>query len=69
MLRLIYVAIAFILVNLWVYLLWQGLSVTRGGERRVFRERFPLKTMLSFIRQAVERHFPPIRAVFLPIAQ
>jgi putative transposase len=67
-LRLLYVALAFILVNLWVYLLWQAVSVTRRGGRQVFQARFPLKTMLSFIRQAVERHFPLVRAVFLPMA-
>lgn len=67
-LRLLYVALAFILVNLWVYLLWQVVSATRRGGRRVFQERFPLKTMLSFIRQVVERHFPLVQAVFLPMA-
>jgi putative transposase len=67
-LRLLYVALAFILVNLWVYLLWQVVSATRRGGRRVFQERFPLKTMLSFIRQAVERLFPLVRAVHLPMA-
>jgi hypothetical protein len=56
------------LIRFWVYLLWQAVSVTRRGGRRVFQERFPLKTMLSFIRQAVERHFPLIRAVYLPMA-
>jgi putative transposase len=67
-LRLLYVALAFILVNLWVSLLWQTVSVTRRGGRRVFQERFPLKTMRSFIRQVIERHFPLVRAVYLPMA-
>jgi hypothetical protein len=67
-LRLLYVALAFILVNLWVYLLWQVVSATRRGGRQVFQARFPLKTMLSFIRQAVEQHFPLVRAVYLPRA-
>jgi putative transposase len=66
-LRLLYVALAFILVNLWVYLLWQVVSVTRRGGRRVLQECFPLKTMLSFIRQALERHFPLLQAVYLPV--
>ena len=68
MLRLLYVALAFILANLWVSLLWQTVSVTRRGGRRVFQERFPLKTMLSFIHQVIERHFPLVRAVYLPMA-
>lgn len=67
-LRLLYVALAFILVNLWVYLLWQAVSAPRRGGRRVFREHFPLKTMLSFIRQVVERHFPLAQAIYLPMS-
>lgn len=37
-LRLLYVAMVFILVNLWVYLLWQSVSATRRGGRLVFQE-------------------------------
>jgi len=66
-LRLLYVALAFILLNLWVYLPWQNLSVTRRGGRRVFQERFPLKTMFSFIRLVIEQHGPLIRTVYLPM--
>ncbi|MEM9567329.1 MAG: transposase [Cyanobacteria bacterium P01_E01_bin.34] len=56
--RLLFVALAFVLVNLWVYLLWTCLSRPRRGGRKVERELFPLKTMLEFISQAVEKHFP-----------
>ncbi|MEY3298558.1 MAG: hypothetical protein RLZZ597_1818, partial [Cyanobacteriota bacterium] len=28
----------------------------------------PLKTMLSFIRQVIERHFPLAQAVYLPMS-
>lgn len=65
--RLLFVALAFVLVNLWIGLLWFFVSTTRRGGRRVHRERFRLKTMLEFLAHAVERQFPPIRAVFLPI--
>lgn len=64
--RLLFVALAFILVNLWVYLLWFFVSRTQRGGRVVYRDRFSLKTMLEFLSQAVERHFPPITAVYLP---
>ncbi len=64
-LRLLYVALAFILVNLWVYLLWQVVSTTRLGGRWAFQEQFPVKTMLSFIRQVIERQFPLNRSVYL----
>jgi len=64
--RLLFVALAFILVNLWVYLLWFFISRTQRGGRVVYRELFSLKTMLEFLSLAVERHFPPITAIYLP---
>jgi putative transposase len=67
-LRLLFVALAFILVNLWVYLLWVYVSRSQRGGRVVFRQLFPLKTMLEFLSQAVERHFPVVTAVFLPLS-
>ncbi len=64
--RLLFVALAFILVNLWVYLLWFFVSRTQRGGRVVYRELFSLKTMLEFLSSAVERHFSPITAIYLP---
>jgi hypothetical protein len=64
--RLLFVALAFILVNLWVYLLWCFVSRSQRGGRVVYQDRFSLKTMMEFLCHAVERHFPPITAVFLP---
>jgi hypothetical protein len=64
--RLLFVALAFILVNLWVWLLWTRLSLTRRGGRRVYQEYFRLKTMLEFLRHAIERRFPLIHVVAIP---
>jgi hypothetical protein len=64
--RLLFVAMAFLLVNLWIWLLWTHLSVARRGGRRVYQERFPLKTMVEFLSHAIERRFPLIQAIFLP---
>ena len=64
--RFLFVALAFILVNLWVYLLWVFVSRKRPGGRVVYRECFSLKTMLEFLSIAVERHFPVITEVYLP---
>lgn len=64
--RLLFVGIAFVLVNLWTYLLWRFISMTRRGSRQIFRQMFPLNTLLEFVAHAVERHFPVIQAVFLP---
>ncbi|MEO1133852.1 MAG: transposase, partial [Cyanobacteria bacterium J06639_1] len=65
-LRLLFVALAFLLVNLWVWLLWTFVSLTRRGGRRVYPARFHLKTMMEFICQAIERQFPLVREVYLP---
>jgi Transposase DDE domain len=65
--RLLFVALAFILVNIWIFLLWTSVSATRRGGRRVFQTLFPLKTSLEFISQGVEKLFPPKRQIFLPV--
>jgi putative transposase len=62
--RLLFVALAFILVNLWVYLLWKFVSRTQRGGRVVYTKLFSLKTMLEFLSQAVERHFPVVTAIY-----
>lgn len=68
-LRLLFVALAFILVNLWIYLLWRYVSSTRRGGRLIYQQRFRLKTMLEFLSHAIERHFPTIHGVYLPFFQ
>ena len=65
-LRLLFVALAFILVNLWVYLLWRFVSYRNRGRQVVFQRLFPLKTMLEFLGHAVEQRFPVITAIYLP---
>lgn len=64
--RLLFVGLAFILVNLWVYLLWYFVSQTKRGGRVIYSTRFPLKTMLEFLSHEVEQHFPIVTAVYLP---
>ena len=65
-LRLLFVALAFILVNIWIFLLWTSVGATRRGGRRGFQHLFPLKTLLEFISQGVEKLFPHKRQIFLP---
>lgn len=65
-LRLLFVALAFILVNLWVYLLWFFVSSPRRGGQIVHQKLFPLKMMLEFLSHAVELRFPIITAIYLP---
>jgi len=63
--RLLFVGIAFLLIDLWVYLLWTFVSQPRQGGRRIYREEFPLKTLLEFLRQAIDRHHPIRREVVI----
>ncbi len=64
--RLLFVGIAFLLVNLWVYILWNYISSPRKGGRIVYQHLFTLKRMLLHIRSAVELQFPVLQAVYLP---
>jgi hypothetical protein len=66
-LRLLFVALTFVLVNIWIALLWTWVSSTCRGGRRVYRNLFPLKTLLEFISQAVEKIFPPKQEIYLPL--
>jgi IS4 transposase len=56
-LRLLFVGISFLLVNIWVNLLWRKISKPRRGGRLIYRQIFPLKQMLSFLSQARTTNF------------
>lgn len=64
--RLLYVGIAFLLVNLWTFLVWTYVSHPRPGGRRLFTELFPLRTLLQFLAQAIERNLGLITQIYLP---
>lgn len=65
--RLLFVGIAFLLVNLWTFLIWTCVSRPRPGGRELFPELFPLRTMLQFLAQAIERNLGLITEICLPI--
>ncbi len=44
-LRLLYVGISFLLVNIWIYLLWSKISKPRKGGRLVYNSLLTLKQM------------------------
>ena len=66
-LRLLFVGISFLLVNIWVNLLWRKISKPRRGARLIYRELFPLRQMLSFLTQAVDRIFQVVKDVYIPL--
>ncbi|MDJ0508541.1 MAG: ISH3 family transposase [Crocosphaera sp.] len=65
--RLLFVGISFLLVNIWVNFLWQRISQPRRGGRLIYRNKFPLKLMLSFLRQAVDQIFNTVKEISIPM--
>mgnify|MGYP001791076218 CR=1 FL=1 len=64
-LRLLFVGISFILVNIWVHLLWLKISLKRKGGRLIYRQLFGLKQMLTFLRQAIERKYQTVESIHI----
>ncbi|MEH1805680.1 MAG: transposase [Nostoc sp.] len=65
-LRLLFVGISFILVNIWVNLLWLKISLKRKGGRLIYRQLFSLRQMLAFLRQAVDKIHEVVEGIYLP---
>jgi putative transposase len=65
-LRLLFVCLSFLLVNIWVNLLWRRISRPRRGGRLIYRELFTLKQMLMFLSQAIDRIYQVVKAVYIP---
>jgi hypothetical protein len=64
--RLLFIGISFILVNIWVNLLWRKVSLPRRGGRLIYRDIFTFKQMLSFLRQAIDRLYQVVDTIYLP---
>ena len=43
------------------------ISQPRRGGRLIYRDKFPLKQMLSFLRQAADQIFGTVKDVYIPI--
>lgn len=54
LLRLLFVGVALILRNIWVWLHWEVLSHPRRGGRRIDLDQLPFRAMLSWLRHLVE---------------
>ena len=65
-LRLLYVGIALILVNIWVYLKWNYLSCPRRGGRKVWELLFPLTLFKQFLLEAIKNIYGPVCTVSIP---
>jgi hypothetical protein len=65
--RLLFVALAFLLVNIWVNLLWHYISKDRRGGRLIYQKLFGLKQMLAFLTQGIHHFYPPRKEILLPV--
>ncbi len=65
--RLLFVGISFLLVNIWLNFLWRRISRPRKGGRLIYRQKFPLKQMLSFWQQAVDQVFQVVDTIYIPL--
>jgi Transposase DDE domain len=64
LLRLLYVGIALILRNVWVWLHWAVLAHPRRGGRRIDLNRLPFRVMLSWLQQLTEALLLPWDAIY-----
>lgn len=64
--RLLFVGISFILLNIWIYILWAKISKPRRGGRLIYRKLFNLKQMLAFLSQAINRIYEVREIVYIP---
>lgn len=65
-LRLLFVAVALTLVNIWVFLKWAYLGQPRRGGRQVLAHLFPLSMFKQFLLEALKDIYGAVRAVSLP---
>ncbi|MGB5592793.1 MAG: hypothetical protein WBM32_01425 [Crocosphaera sp.] len=64
--RLFLLGIYFLLVNIWVKILWQKVSLPRRGGRLIYREIFTFKQMLSFLKHSIDKLYHVVDAIYLP---
>jgi hypothetical protein len=62
-LRFFLIALAFILVNVWVALRWRFCQVPRRGGRQLDKKRFQLKRMVRFLRRAIENTYGTVNVI------
>lgn len=65
-LRLLYAVLAFVLLNLWVFLLWTVLAVPRQGGRYLAPGLFRLAQFRYFLRDAIRELRRPTHSISRP---
>jgi len=61
--RFVLMALAFVLLNVWIHLRWLFTQVPRRGRRRLDTKRFELTRLAKFIRRALEDRYGCVREI------
>jgi putative transposase len=64
--RFVLLALAFVLLNVWVLLRWRFTQVPRRGGRWLDAHRFPLRRFVSFLQHALEAWYGCVQAITAP---
>ncbi len=64
--RLLFVGISFLLVNIWIYILWSKISKPRRGSRLVYHSLLTLKQMLGFLSNVINRIYEVREIIYIP---
>jgi putative transposase len=63
--RFLFIALSFLIINIWIYLLWHYVSTLKRSSREVFSHLFTLKQMLEFLRQTIDCNYGVVCEVYL----
>lgn len=63
--RFLFIALAFLIINIWISLLWHHLSALIKSSKKAFSHLFTLKQMLEFLRQTIDRNYGVAHEVYL----
>jgi hypothetical protein len=64
--RFVVLALAFVLLNVWIHLRWLFTQVPRRGGRWLDAPRFPLVRFAKFLQRALEMWYGCVRAITAP---
>lgn len=64
--RFVLLALAFVLLNVWIHLRWLFTQVPRRGGRWLDTPRFPLARFTKFLQRALEMWYGCVRAITAP---
>jgi putative transposase len=64
--RFVLLALAFVLLNVWIHLRWRFTQVPRRGGRWLDTHRFPLRRFVTFLQHALEAWYGCVQVITAP---